>query len=106
MLDHVDLNYQVEGAQSRPRGRPTRRSKPKEAPSKQSSTPFSMDLPQRTISGPQINRPHRYIVFITEGGGVSGVAGCGTVVNLISLKLSFIYLTSFSVQVYGHHILG
>ena len=106
-LAHLDLDYPVEVAQPRPRGRPKRGSKPKGAPPKQASTPISADPPQHTRSSRQINRPRCYIPS-RGGGGGGGAAGPnrmfvihGTVI--ISIKLSCIYLTSFSV--YGHSIL-
>ena len=60
-LAHLDLDYPVEVAQPRPRGRPKHGSKPKRAPAKQASIPISTDLPQRTRSGEQINHPRCYI---------------------------------------------
>ena len=62
---HVDLDYPVEVAQPRPRGRPKGSGRTKVKVPRPS---LGTDLPQRTRSGRQVNRPHRYIPSL--GGAV------------------------------------
>ena len=91
---HLDLDYPVEVAQPRPRGRPRGSHNPQSRASNQTLPPSSTTLPQRaraekrtnpgqapppsnttppqrTRSGRQINRPRRYISLLGGGGGVA-----------------------------------